>query len=260
MSPIPLITRAEGFADRTAIIAVEGTFTYAQLLADSAAVASCLLDGAADLAEARVAFLTPPGYHYVATQWGVWRAGGVTVPLATSHPKPELRLHDRRLRRDHSHRPPVLRGDAAPPRRGAWSALPPDPRHPGDEPHSPAAGRRPRASRHDHLHQRHHQPAQGRRVPAHHHPGADDQPRGSLGLVRRRPHPACAAAPPHPRHRQRARLRPLVPAPSARCSPPSTPTPSGTASSAAASACSWPSPPSTAGSCSRGTPRRRSAG
>ena len=90
MSPIPLIARAEGFADRTAIIASEGTFTYAQLLADSAAVASCLLDGESDLAEARVAFLTPPGYHYAATQWGVWRAGGVTVPLATSHPKPEL--------------------------------------------------------------------------------------------------------------------------------------------------------------------------
>lgn len=90
MSPIPLIARAEGYADRTAIIASEGTFTYAQLLADSAAVAACLLDGAADLDEARVAFLTPPGYHYVATQWGVWRAGGVNVPLATSHPKPEL--------------------------------------------------------------------------------------------------------------------------------------------------------------------------
>ncbi len=90
MSTIPLITRAEGFADRTAVIASECTFSYAQLLADSAAVASCLLDGAADLNEARVAFLTPPGYHYAATQWGVWRAGGVTVPLATSHPKPEL--------------------------------------------------------------------------------------------------------------------------------------------------------------------------
>ena len=90
MAGIPLIARAEDFGDRTAIIAGEGTFTYAQLLADSAAVASCLLDGADDLAEARVAFLTPGGYHYVATQWGVWRAGGVAVPLATSHPKPEL--------------------------------------------------------------------------------------------------------------------------------------------------------------------------
>ena len=87
---IPLIARAEGFADRTAVIADEGAFTYAQLLADSAAAASCLLDGASDLTEARVAFLTPGGYHYVATQWGVWRAGGVAVPLATSHPKPEL--------------------------------------------------------------------------------------------------------------------------------------------------------------------------
>ena len=87
---IPLIDRAEGYGDRTAVIASEGAFTYAQLLADSVAVASCLLDGADDLDEARVAFLTPGGYHYVATQWGVWRAGGVAVPLATSHPKPEL--------------------------------------------------------------------------------------------------------------------------------------------------------------------------
>lgn len=87
---IPLIDRANGYANRTAVIADEGTFTYAQLLVDSAAVASCLLDGATDLDETRVAFLTPGGYHYVATQWGVWRAGGVAVPLATSHPKPEL--------------------------------------------------------------------------------------------------------------------------------------------------------------------------
>ena len=87
---IPLIARAETFAGRTAVIADGGAFTYARLLADSAAAAACLLDGAADLAEARVAFLAPGGYPYVATQWGVWRAGGVAVPLATSHPKPEL--------------------------------------------------------------------------------------------------------------------------------------------------------------------------
>ena len=98
VSNIPLIARAEEHDDRVAIIASEGTFTYNQLLADSNAVASCLLegalrqaqDGAPDLNEARVAFLTTPGYHYAATQWGVWRAGGVTVPLATSHPRPEL--------------------------------------------------------------------------------------------------------------------------------------------------------------------------
>ena len=49
-----------------------------------------MLAGRDDLAEARVAFLTPPGFHYVATQWGIWRAGGIAVPLAVSHPPAEL--------------------------------------------------------------------------------------------------------------------------------------------------------------------------
>src|SRR5690606_27508723 len=53
-------------------------------------IARRLLAGAADLEEARVAFLTPPGFDYVATQWGIWRAGGIAVPLAVSHPAPEL--------------------------------------------------------------------------------------------------------------------------------------------------------------------------
>ena len=207
---IPLIDRATSYADRTAVIADEGAFTYAQLLADSAAVASCLLGVADDLAEARVAFLTPGGYHYVATQWGVWRAGGVAVPLATSHPKPELALHDRGLRRHHRRRPPAVRGHPPRARRGARPPLPPHPRHPRDSPHSIAAGRRPQPPRHDHLHQRHHQPPQGRRVASHHNPGPDHQPRRGMGLVAGRQHPARAAPPPHPRHRERPRLRPLV--------------------------------------------------
>jgi len=53
-------------------------------------VATCLLAGRTDLAEARVAFLAPAGFAYVATQWGIWRAGGIAVPLAVSHPPPEL--------------------------------------------------------------------------------------------------------------------------------------------------------------------------
>ena len=79
VSNIPLIARAAEHGDRTAIIAPEGTFTYNQLLTDSNAVASCLLDGSDDLNEARVAFLTQPGYQYAATQWGIWRAGGVAT-------------------------------------------------------------------------------------------------------------------------------------------------------------------------------------
>ena len=53
-------------------------------------MATCLLAGRTELAEARVAFLAPAGFAYVATQWGIWRAGGIAVPLAVSHPPPEL--------------------------------------------------------------------------------------------------------------------------------------------------------------------------
>ncbi|HEX5727513.1 MAG TPA: acyl-CoA synthetase [Longimicrobiaceae bacterium] len=87
---LPLVTRAAAHAERTAVVAAEGTYSYAQLLEASARAAAALLDGADDLAEARVAFLAPPGWHYVAAQWGIWRAGGVAVPLAVSHPPAEL--------------------------------------------------------------------------------------------------------------------------------------------------------------------------
>jgi malonyl-CoA/methylmalonyl-CoA synthetase len=87
---LAIVERAGAHGDRTAIVATEGRFTYGDLLAASHAVASALLQGATDLREARVAFLIPPGFYWVAAQWGIWRAGGVAVPLAVSHPPPEL--------------------------------------------------------------------------------------------------------------------------------------------------------------------------
>src|SRR5439155_542891 len=90
LSELPLVARARGHGDRPAIIAGEGTFTYNDVLDASARVAACLLAGRDDLAEARVAFLAPPGFHYVAIQWGIWRAGGIAIPLAVSHPPAEL--------------------------------------------------------------------------------------------------------------------------------------------------------------------------
>ena len=87
---ILLVPRAEQFAARTAIIAPEGNFTYRQLLDASARVAAFLLNGSQDLKERPVAFLAPPGFHYVALQWGIWRAGGIAVPLSLFHPRPEL--------------------------------------------------------------------------------------------------------------------------------------------------------------------------
>lgn len=89
-SALPLFARAAEHGGRLAVVAPEGAFTYADLLGASARVAAALLGGAADLAGARVAFLAPPGWDYVAVQWGIWRAGGIAVPLAVSHPPAEL--------------------------------------------------------------------------------------------------------------------------------------------------------------------------
>ncbi len=87
---LPIVARALSHLDHTAVVVAEGTFAYRDLIEASERVAACLLNGRADLVEARVAFLVPAGWHYVATLWGIWRAGGVAVPLATSHPPAEL--------------------------------------------------------------------------------------------------------------------------------------------------------------------------
>ena len=64
--------------------------TYRDLAETSQRIATRLLAGSTDLNEARVAFLIPPGFEHVAVQWGIWRAGGIAVPLAVSHPPAEL--------------------------------------------------------------------------------------------------------------------------------------------------------------------------
>lgn len=87
---IMLAERAALHGARTAIVAPEGAFTYRQLLEASGRVASFLLAGARDLEERPVAFMAPPGFHYVALQWGIWRAGGIAAPLSLFQPRPEL--------------------------------------------------------------------------------------------------------------------------------------------------------------------------
>jgi malonyl-CoA/methylmalonyl-CoA synthetase len=86
----PLIARAVTQAQRTAIFDTGGSFTYGHLLDASARVASALLDGLDDLKEKRVPFLVTPGFSWVAVQWGIWRAGGVAVPLPLGSPASEL--------------------------------------------------------------------------------------------------------------------------------------------------------------------------
>jgi malonyl-CoA/methylmalonyl-CoA synthetase len=75
---------------RVAIISGGRAHTYDELDRASRRVAAALLGTSDDLQEARVAFRVAPGFEYAAVQRGIWRAGGVAVPLATSHPPAEL--------------------------------------------------------------------------------------------------------------------------------------------------------------------------
>ena len=87
---LPLIARAESHAARTAIVDSSGTYTYRDLLDASAQVAATLLEGRDDLDEQRVAILLAPSFAWVAFQWGIWRAGGIAVPLPVGSPLAEL--------------------------------------------------------------------------------------------------------------------------------------------------------------------------
>lgn len=90
MTSDTLFARAAARDLRPAVFDAGGGWRYGELLEASRRIAGGLLDGRSDLDQARVAFLVPPGRAYVAVQWAAWRAGGVAVPLATSHPDPEL--------------------------------------------------------------------------------------------------------------------------------------------------------------------------
>jgi len=87
---LPLIAQAELHGGRTATTDSQGAFTYAELLDASSRVAAVLLAGRRDLQEERIAFLLTPGFPWVAVQWGIWRAGGVAVPLPVNSTRAEL--------------------------------------------------------------------------------------------------------------------------------------------------------------------------
>ena len=84
---LPLIRHAAEHPARTAIVEAAGDLQLRRPRRGVRPDRLRLLGrDATDLAEARVAFLVPPGFDHVAVQWGIWRAGGIAVPLATSHP------------------------------------------------------------------------------------------------------------------------------------------------------------------------------
>ncbi|KAI8925306.1 hypothetical protein BC831DRAFT_461507 [Entophlyctis helioformis] len=102
-TPVPalgLLQAAHSHAERTAITDAQGgRHSYGSVLQDSLVLRSLLLsqtrsqplaNASADLCGRRVAFLMPRGRDYAVSLYATWAAGGIAVPLCTSHPPAEI--------------------------------------------------------------------------------------------------------------------------------------------------------------------------
>ena len=87
---LPIFTQALLHPHAIAIRDSSGECTYGILWEKSSQIAAYLLEGQADLNHARVAFMVSPGISFVATLWGIWKAGGIAVPLCLSYPLASL--------------------------------------------------------------------------------------------------------------------------------------------------------------------------
>jgi malonyl-CoA/methylmalonyl-CoA synthetase len=76
--------------EKIAIISNSKSSSYQNLQNESRNFASLLLDDLSDLQEKPVAFMVAPEFDYVKTQWAIWLAGGIAVPLCTTHPLASL--------------------------------------------------------------------------------------------------------------------------------------------------------------------------
>jgi malonyl-CoA/methylmalonyl-CoA synthetase len=84
MEELELISRARSHRKAIAFRSGLEEVDYDTVLGRSESIAAALLAEVDDLEESRVAFLVPPGPDYSEVQWGIWRAGGIAVPLCLS--------------------------------------------------------------------------------------------------------------------------------------------------------------------------------
>jgi len=75
---------------KTALTIGDESYSYSALNQKINSFALSLLDGKKDLSEERIAFMIPAGLDYVVSLFGIWRAGGIAIPLNTSSAIPEL--------------------------------------------------------------------------------------------------------------------------------------------------------------------------
>lgn len=90
MKQLPIIERAVTHGAAIAVRSADQEFTYRDLLIRSEDAAACFLDSQDDLKEKCVAFLAPKLIDYLTVQWGIWRAGGIAVPLSHFATEKEL--------------------------------------------------------------------------------------------------------------------------------------------------------------------------
>jgi len=90
MKMIELITRAQIHDSAIALTEGNKKLSYRDLLDLSGQVASVLLDERDDLKEERIAFYMPCSHEHVMTMWGIWRAGGIAIPLNVSSARSDL--------------------------------------------------------------------------------------------------------------------------------------------------------------------------
>lgn len=87
---LKIFEKASLNTEKVAVIANNSSYSYGTLLSNSQQLATELLVEKLDLKEARVAYMLSPGFEYIVSQWAIWQAGGIAVPLCISYPLPSL--------------------------------------------------------------------------------------------------------------------------------------------------------------------------
>ena len=87
---LSIFKNAEQHAERVALRDETGSYTYKDIVKASNKTASALIGDDSDLKEKRIGFLIPPSFEYVSILWGIWKAGGIGIPLSLSATESEL--------------------------------------------------------------------------------------------------------------------------------------------------------------------------
>ena len=87
---LSIFLKAEQYDQSVALRDKDRSYSYKDLLKASNNIATALLSKKLDLKEERIGFLISPSFKYVSILWGIWKAGGIGVPLSLSATELEL--------------------------------------------------------------------------------------------------------------------------------------------------------------------------